>query len=202
MTIISKNQIELLNLFRKNIFLSETIRKISIILKKDYPATYNTLMELEKKDIVKIKKVGNSKICEIKFTPEAISILSFLDEQEFLSKNIPNIKKILDFKEFLDDVLLVTGSYAKGKQTKNSDIDLVVISKDSVIKKQKLLENLTTLLIPKIHPVVVSYKDFIGMLLDKEENYGKEIFKNKLLFRNSERYYELIKEAIENGFRG
>ena len=40
------------------------------------------------------------------------------------------------------------------------------------------------------------------MLLDTKENYGKEIFKNRLLFRNSRRYYELIKEAIKNGFRG
>ena len=50
-----------------------------------------------------------------------------------------------------------------------------------------------------IDPLQESPKE---VLLDKEENYGKEIFKNKLLFRNSERYYELIKEAIENGFRG
>ncbi len=202
MAIISKNQIEILNLFRKDIFLSETIRKISLILKKDYPTTYNVIIDLEKKDIIKIKKVGNSKICEIRFTQEAISILSFLDEQESLSKNIPNIKKILDFKEFLDDIVLIAGSYAKGKQTKKSDIDLVIISKDNVLKKQKLIENLTALFIPKIHPIVVSYKDFIGMLLSKEENYGKEIFKNKLLFRSSKRYYELIKEAIGNGFRG
>ena len=40
------------------------------------------------------------------------------------------------------------------------------------------------------------------MLLSNSENYGKEIFKNRLLFRNSYRYYEIIKEAINNGFRG
>ncbi|MCX6748415.1 MAG: hypothetical protein NT076_02320 [Candidatus Pacearchaeota archaeon] len=40
------------------------------------------------------------------------------------------------------------------------------------------------------------------MLLDKEENYGKEIFKNRLIFRNSNRYYYDLKEAIKNGFRG
>ncbi|MBS3078511.1 nucleotidyltransferase domain-containing protein [Candidatus Pacearchaeota archaeon] len=119
-----------------------------------------------------------------------------------MSKKIPNIEKILDFKEFLDDIVLVTGSYANNKQTSKSDIDLVIITKEDPFKKQKLIDNLTSLFLPKFHPIVISYKDFIEMLLDTKENYGKEIFKNRLLFRNSRRYYELIKEAVKNGFRG
>jgi len=99
-------------------------------------------------------------------------------------------------------VLLVTGSYAKSTETKKSDLDLVLITKDKAFEKQKLLENLTSLLLPKVHVVVITQKDFIDMLLDKKLNFGKEIFNNRLLFRNTARYYGLLKEAIENGFRG
>ena len=98
-------------------------------------------------------------------------------------------------------IILITGSYAKNKQTEKSDIDILIITKAGVFKKQKLLENLTLTFKPVIHPIVVTYKNFIDMLLSKEENLGKEAFKNHLIFRNNERYYLLIKEAIEHGFR-
>ncbi len=197
-----KNQIEILNLFRNNIFLSKTIRELSIILKKSYPKIYEAIKELEKQNILKLKKIGNSNICELTLSQESISFLCFLDQQEFLSRKIPNITKILEFKEFLDDIILITGSYAKNKQTEKSDIDMIIIAKTDAFKKQKLLENLTLTFKPVIHPIVITYKDFIYMLLSKEENLGKEAFKSHLILRNCERYYSLIKEAVENGFRG
>lgn len=199
---LTKNQIKILDLFRGNIFTSKTIRDISLHLKISYPKAHDAINELNRKKIINIKKVGNSSVCEVNLSPQAMSILSFLDEQEAFSRNIPNIEKILEFKELLDDIIIITGSYAKSKQNKKSDIDLVIITKDDVFKKQKLLENKLSLFVPEIHLVVISYNDFIKMLLDDEPNYGKEIFKNRLLFKGLTRYYELIKEAIKNGYRG
>jgi predicted nucleotidyltransferase len=199
---MKKNEIIVMNLFRKNIFLKKTIREISIILKKDYPNTYNAVIELEKKEFIKIEKIGKSNLCSIELNEKIISLFSYLDEQESFEANITNINKILNFNEFNDDILLVTGSYVTGKQKKASDIDLVLITKEEAFKKQKLLENLTSLMIPKIHALVFSQKDFIDMLLDKKPNLGKEIFNKRLIFKNKSRYYNLIKEAIENGFRG
>ncbi len=198
---LKKSQIMILDLFRKDIFLSKTIREISLLLKKDYPTVHRAVNELEKKDVLSLRKAGNARVCELNMSTETITILSFLDEQEALSKKMPNIDKILGFKEFIDDITLVTGSYAKGKETKQSDIDLVIITKNNVFKKQKLLENLTSLFLPKIHPIVISQKDFISMLLEKKASFGKEIFHNRLIFRNTSKYYWLLKEAIEHGFR-
>ena len=199
---LNKNEYAILELFIENIFLKKTIRDISKTLGKSYPKIHEGIKSLEKEEIIKIIKIGKSSVCEINLSQKSISILSLIDEQESFSKKIPGIEKILDFKEFLDDIVLITGSYAKGNQTSKSDIDLVIITKEDAFKKQKLIENLTMLFIPKIHPIVITYKDFTDMLLEKKENFGKEIFKNRLLFRNPRRYYELIKEAINNGFRG
>ena len=199
---IKKIQVEIMNIFRRNIFLSKTIREISIIAKKDYPNIFNAVKELSERNIIKIRKVGKSNLCELSLSKESISFLSYLDEQEALSIKIPLLYKILEFKEFLDDIILVTGSYAKKKETKESDIDLVFITKNNAFNKQKLLNNLTSLFLPKYHVIVITYKDFIDMLLNNELNFGKEIFNNKLLFRGAERYYELLKEAKEHGFRG
>ena len=201
MGLITKNQLEILNLFRKNIFLSETIRAIAKITRKSYPKIHQAIKELNKRNVIKIKKVGNSNVCELNLSNEAVSYFSLLDEQEAFSQKIPHIEKILEFKEFLDDIILVTGSYAGHRQTSKSDIDLVIITKENAFRKQKLIDNLTKLFIPRIHPITITYKDFIEMLLEKKENFGKEIFKKKLLFRNPSRYYKLIAQAIENGFR-
>lgn len=201
-TITKKSNVEIISLFRKNIFLSKTIREIALIAKKDYPTVYNAIKELEEAGILQTKRAGHAKLCTLSLSNNAISVLSFLDEQEALSKPLPNTDKIMEFKEFEDDILLVTGSYAKGTQTKQSDMDLVVIAKDKAFEKQRLLESLTALYMPKIHPIVITYKDFIDMLLEKKASFGKEIFNNRLLLRNASRYYLLLKEAMENGFRG
>lgn len=199
---LAKVQEKIIDLFRKDIFLSESIRKISVLLKKTYPGIYKAVKELESEGIMKIKKFGNSNICSLNLNKEAISFLSLLDKQEAFSKNIPNIDTILEFKEFLDDIIVIAGSYASGKQQKNSDVDLAIITKDNAYKKQKLMENRTFTMSPQIHVVAFNFKDFIDMLLNDEFNFGKEVFKNRLIFRNSERYYELIKEAVKNGFKG
>lgn len=199
---IKKSHLQIMNLFRRSIFLERTIRGLSQLLKKDYPNTYNAIHELEKEGFIKIEKVGKSKVCSILLNQKTISLLSFLDEQESFKMNIPNVSQILDYKEFNEDIILITGSYAARKQTKASDIDIVLIVKEKAFEKQKLFENITSLMVPKVHALVFSYKDFLDMLLDKKPNLGKEIFNKRLIFRNSTKYYNLIKEAIENGFRG
>src|SRR3989344_8293775 len=125
---IKKIHVKIINIFRKNIFLSKTIREISIIIEKDYPNVFNAIKELSDQKIIKIKKVGKANLCELSLSKEAVSFISYLDEQEAIIKKIPDIYKILEFKDFLDDIVLITGSYAKNKETKNSDIDLVIIT--------------------------------------------------------------------------
>jgi len=198
---LKKTQIEILNLYRRNVFLSETIRGVSLKLKKGYDPIYNAIQELVEQGVLTLKDVGNSKACELQLSPKSMSILSFLDEQEAFEKKIPNMNKILGFKEFLDDIILVAGSYAKGTQTKKSDIDVVLIAKDNAFEKDKLLTTLTDLMTPDIHVIVFSHKDFIDMLIEKKASFGKEAYYNHLIFRNAGRYYTLLKEAIDNGFR-
>jgi len=198
---IKKNEKLVLDLYRRNIFLSTTIRSLSLTLKQRYSLIHKAVQELVNKNVLSLKKVGKSTVCELILTPESISILSYLDEQESLMRDIKGMKKILNFEDFLDDIVLVTGSYVTGKQTPRSDIDVVIITKDNAFNKQKLFENLTSLMIPPVHAIVITQKDFVNMLLDKEANFGKEIYHKRLIYRNASRYYTLLKEAIDHGFR-
>ena len=101
-------------------------------------------------------------------------------------------------------VFIVTGSYAKGKQNKSSDLDVVVICDDSVNVKKIYaeLQNESDLSIPKVHLYVFNRSDFLTMLLNEKENYGKEIARHHLIYSGGNTYYEILREAIKHGFRG
>ncbi len=201
MEIITKNELKILNLYRKNIFLKISIRKImKKINSKSYQRVYEAVDKLNKKNILGLEKIGNTNLISLKLSRESILLLSFLDERE--ADKIPNYSKIINIKEISDCLILITGSYVKGNFNKKSDMDLVIIipEKENVVSAQKLVENMTMLFVPKIHLYVLRKKDFLEMLRSKEENYGKEIVKNKIILKNAQMFYELVKEAIENGY--
>ncbi|MFA5175714.1 MAG: nucleotidyltransferase domain-containing protein [Candidatus Nanoarchaeia archaeon] len=199
-----KNQLRILNLFRKDIFLKTSILQLAKKLNKAYPKVYEAIKYLEKNNILKSEKIGSSNIISLPLTIQSIAQLSFLEEQEAMEKKLPNYEKLMSIREISQYLLIVTGSYAKGKATKSSDLDLVIVIPDheKAIDIQKLVENITLLFYPKIHLYVFNNKDIIEMLLDEKENYGKEIFKSNIILKNAYIYYELIREAIKNGFNG
>ena len=105
-----------------------TIRGLSKRLNKSYTLMYNNIHDLEKKNIIVKQKVPPAQIIKLnEFVDVEISI-----EIELIRKNLflmeqPWIKLML--KDLLTSVnnpffiILVFGSYAKEKQTINSDLD-------------------------------------------------------------------------------
>ena len=200
---INKNELKVLELFRKDIFLRISIRGIMNKIKsKSYQRVYEAVANLVKKNVLALEKIGNANLISLNLSHGAILLLSFLDERE--RNKIPNYSKILDIREISDYLVLVAGSYASGRADKKSDMDLVVIApdKEDVVSIQKLVENKTMLFVPPIHLHVFRKGDFVEMLADKKENYGKEIVKKKSILKNAWMFYELVKEAEENGYQG
>ncbi|MGE0792849.1 MAG: nucleotidyltransferase domain-containing protein [Candidatus Woesearchaeota archaeon] len=200
---ITKNETKIINLFRKNIFLETNIRSMMFMLNSNsYQRIYEATQSLIKKNILMTKKIGNTNSVKLNFSRESIINLSYLDEMS--SINLLNYNELINIKEITNYVVLVTGSYANNTQTKKSDMDLVIIVPDDkdVVSIQRYVETKTMLLIPKIHLFVLRKKDFLEMLTEKTVNYAKEIVNNKLLLKNAQLFYELLKEAIENGYKG
>ena len=175
------------------------MRKIN---SKSYQRVYEAVESLIKRNVLNSERIGNTNLISLNMSRETFVILAFLDEQE--GTKMPNYSKIIEIKEISDYLILVTGSYAKGNATKKSDLDLVIIvpDKENVVNIQKLVENMTMLFVPEIHLYVFTKKDFVEMLKDKKVSYGKEIAKNNIILKNAQMYYELLKEAIENGYKG
>ncbi len=195
-------------------FLKEPWKKLTyseiqkITKKRSKGYIYSALKRLEEERIILTEKVGKSVLYTLNLSSiSAQSYIGFLNEyiswnQEHIPLQIiENIRNKIPTKFF---ILLLTGSYAKKTQNKNSDLDLVIICDDKVdpgsILAQVSYEGETS--IPVIHPYVFTNKEFLDMLSDEGENYGKETVRHNFIFYGGSQYYAIINEAIKHGFRG
>ena len=91
---INKNELKILELFRKELFLKESIKGLMKRIKSNsYQRVHEAVEMLVKKNVIFSEKIGNTNLISLKFSREAILLLSFLDEKE--AKEFPKkIKKI------------------------------------------------------------------------------------------------------------
>jgi len=198
---LKRNEMEILMLYRKDIFLSKTIREISMMLKKSYPKTFEAIKGLEKRAIIKIKKAGKSSLCELNRESGTIPFMALAEYEN--KKDLPYnaIEKIKIKSPF--HCLIIGGSYAEGKQKPSSDLDIAVIIPNGENKRpyQTALKE-GELTIPKIHGFVFMQEEFQQMLINEEFNYGKELARKHIILYGAEAYYKMLFEAAKHGFKG
>lgn len=203
---LTKREIQVLGVFRKRLFETFTINEISKMLKTaSYSWTHNAVKKISKLGIFQLETKGHSKLVGLNLDSLlAIKYLSLLDELEAFGRRIPNIEEIFKMVSQSYFTLIIGGSYAAGTQTSRSDLDIVVIVDDGAdtTAVANTLRNKGGLLIPEVHPYVFTEKEFQEMLLDTGENYGKLLFRNRLIFFGAGNYYLIVKEARKHGFLG
>ena len=94
-------------------------------------------------------------------------------------------------------VLLVFGSYAKGKQTVHSDIDMLLIvpKKDDVEVMEKMVYSIPLKI--KKQSIVVEEKDFHEMISNSNKfNVGNEARKHHIILYGDEQYYALLVKTL------
>ena len=199
---------QLLGIFAKEPWKKFTFTDIKNISKKKSKSYIGlVLKKFLNEKIIKSEKVGHLPVYSLNLSSAKTRVFAgfALEHEAWNKKDIPyyDMQKIIDNISTSDYVLLITGSYANGKQKKTSDIDVVIIIDDGFDPKRIYanLSQICELNIPPIHLYVFRNREFIEMLRNKEFNYGKEISKNNLILVSGQIYLNLIKEAIEHGFR-
>lgn len=181
------------------------VKKLSKNKSDNY--VHKTLKQFVKDGILKQQKVGNNIVYSINNSAFALNTIGFISEYKsnktayLPHKNIQEIIKKIKTSFY---TLLITGSYAKKQQKSTSDIDIVIICDDkqnpnAILSQIKLESELMT---PEVHPYVFTQSQFYEMLINKEENYGKETARNNLIITGGKQYYGILMEAIKNGFDG
>lgn len=203
---ISNEKIRLLEVWRKNPFRELSIAEIMEELNKETKTwVFNALKLLVGNNILKSARKANLDIYTLNLeNPLSLQFLQYLEAQNNLNfSQLKVISEIIEKIPIKNCSIAVFGSYAEDKQRKNSDLDICIFveNKESE-KKIKPYVNEIKLNYPvKIDDHYVTFKDFVEMLLQEEENLAKQIFIKRRLFYNSEVYYQLLKEAKKNGFR-
>ena len=193
-------------------FIKEPWKKLTysdiqkITKKRSRGYIYDALKRLIDERIILADKIGKSILYSLNLSSiSAQSYMGFLHEYiSWNQKHIPlqiieKIRNKIPTKFF---ILLLTGSYAKKNQTKTSDLDIVIISDEDPKKIMAQISYESETSIPKIHPYVFTKDQFLKMLSDDGENYGKETARNSFIFYGGSQYYAVLNEAIKHGFRG
>ena len=177
----------------------QSIRSISGATLIDYKNTHNIINDLYPEVISKEKFAGanivllNPKINEEIFSVEEKRTGQFLIDH----KQLELVKKDIESVHYPFFIVLVFGSNVKKTHTKESDIDLCIIS-DNKEKVKDLIRKLDLLPI-KLEMHVFTTANFESMLKTKEENIGKEIIKNNIILYGTENYYNLIAPWMKKG---
>ena len=204
---LTNSQLRIFEPLTRNMLKEYSIKEIKEACgEKSNNALALALKKFKEENIVKERRVGRSLLYTLNIDNELV----FNYIQLINTKNIP--KQVLRAIEMIkEDVekhtsffsIIIFGSYAIGKQTKESDLDVAVFVEEE--NKRKIIESAlksSELKTPlKIHGHVISKDEFLEMLKVDEENLGKQIARKHLSIYNSHIFYSLLKKGVKNGFR-
>ena len=195
----TKTEIRILELFTSNVTLSFTIREVSRLISKDLKIVHTSIKKLlEKKYLLKDKELFlnyKSNIAELAFI-ERIRAAAFLAKNDLLNTYVSNFIKKSKTKFF---TLMVFGSYASGKQKKDSDIDLIAITPDIGEGFERSLKSSFSASNLKLHLTCIDQAGFLEMQRKRDElNVVNASLNNHLLLYGAEQYYALLGERDVN----
>jgi len=187
------NNLIIINYLGKHIRERFTMHQLSKLLKIPYASFYRTIQQM--KDILVIEAIGKSKVISLNISNLVVkSYLTISSDEEkkmFLAKQ-PMIRKISNELN-AKDIVVLFGSYAKGKESEKSDIDIMVINQDG--KKSISFSKYELLFRKKVNPIFISKKEFTKMLNEREENVGKQALKDHVILNNPEGFWGCVLDA-------
>jgi predicted nucleotidyltransferase len=179
-------ELEVISLYLGDYKTRFYLRQISSLTKIPLKTCQNTLIKLEKDKILKSKTEGKNKYFSLNL--ENIKTKSYLLQTEIYQTDL-FIEKYSKIKMFLKSLkttapIIVFGSFAKFTATKNSDLDLIIISE----KELKLPFHLLPF---KPHQINLKEKTFLKALKE-QENLIKEIEENHIILNNHSFYINIM----------
>ena len=203
---LTKEQLKILSVFKKKLFFQLTFRQIKEKAKqKSNNLIQRAIKEFKKQKIIKTKKIGDVTAYSLNYENNiTYSYLNLINDLE-IAKNKLLPKEILNTLQWRISrntqlfILIVFGSYAKSKADEKSDLDIAVIVKSEETKKEILpfIETLKRRELTNIDYHVFTEADFIEMLNEEQENVGKQIYKNSIIYYNFISYLNMIRKENE-----
>ncbi|MFO8016184.1 MAG: nucleotidyltransferase domain-containing protein [Candidatus Woesearchaeota archaeon] len=195
---LTKTQESILAFLLANPEEKPTIRGIAKKLGKSYTLVYNNIADLKKRDIIMKQDVPPAQIITLnRFAPKEIFIDIELRIRKQFLQTYPwarvMLKDILSAARSCFFILIIFGSYAKGTQSKKSDIDILAIvqEKDDTKEIEYAIRKSYTKARKGIN--VIDINDFRDMIKDPDElNIGNEARKHHIILHGIDSYYQIV----------
>lgn len=157
-----------------------TINQIAKELKESYSFVNRTVNSMIEENIIEKNNVGHSILCTLNKNNDKTKALMNLNEvnkrDDFIKKN-KELKLIIEELTLEADAIGIFGSYAKGIQNKESDIDIFIIT-DKKLDMTKTVRAVHAKYGKEISPLIFSRKQF-----STDKPIVQEIINNHILLK-------------------
>jgi len=196
--VINNAQISILKLFLSDPAQEYNIRGISTKTRVNYRLIYKEIMDLNKRSIINLRKIGKSSVCKIDLS-QNIALFSYIESLRLddFQKRGPKAKVILNELNKIDLIYytaIIFGSYAQGKEKNNSDLDLLFIipAGYNAEKAEQQISSRLGLLSYRLDINVITEDSFREMKGQNKLNLVNEVVKNHIILAGAEQYYRLL----------
>lgn len=201
---LTKEQLKILAVFKKDIFASLTFKQIKAqSLQKSNNIVQLALKEFQKQNLLNAQKTGDVTAYSLNLDNNmASAYLNLINELELCAnKKLPKeiLKdiqcRIFKYSEFF--ILLVFGSYAENKATKQSDLDIAIIAETEKSKKEMApyIETIKRRELINLDCHIFTREEFLEMLQIDQQNVGKEIYRKNIAYYGLIAYYNLVRRV-------
>jgi predicted nucleotidyltransferase len=188
---LSKEQ-EIIKILFKDFLTPYNSRSISKLVGISHAGAFKILKKLEKREIVKSKRIGNTLVYSLNFdnpiTNKEIEMVLLLESQNFK-------RWIEEFKELKDKLtfFILFGSITRNEKEAN-DIDILVMAdKNKLNKIKKIIAKIQGYTNKKIHLLIQTHENFKKDVNEKNK-VMLEIIKTGIILYGNENYRKILNE--------
>ncbi len=187
---------KIVNLFTSDYIKKIHVREISRLIFLSHRSVSMALKSLEKKGIMKHETAGRSKLyflnLENPLAKDYIKNAESANKIKLVEKNFIIKKFLSELEGSLSDIpLILFGSYAKGAQTKESDMDILVIKNGNERELAKKITEFSKLYKIEIQ-IQKSTKENFELGLKERDNLIIEILKNHIILNNTDFFVDIF----------
>ena len=176
-----------------------TIKQIQERCGYSYERVHNALKKLKEKTIVKLDKKGKTLLFKANYNHLYLKLAfyHYMTEKliNFSNKHPLIYKTLKEININSVGIVLIFGSYSKETQTKNSDIDLMVVSNSKNAEKE--INNLKIKYGLNISPVIIKSTEFSKIKKENKE-FWDDLKNYALVFNRSGLFYSWIYQNESN----
>ncbi len=186
---ITENSLQVLALFTNGFERDYYIREVEKVLDISPRTAQLMLEDLENKGILESKKRGKIKSYTLRLNEHTNRYLLFVEQYKaiaFLEKSLIIKEMIEKITPYIQGVGVVFGSYAKGLENKESDLDVFIAGSYNKEEVKKVSKNFGINISVKCYPMNVFEKN-VG-----KDILLKEIAKNHIVIANGEKFIEVM----------